>query len=47
MTKTYRVGELTVSLVVESEFPVLTPSEVYPDSRHGLPRVFMTVSAIS
>jgi glyoxylase-like metal-dependent hydrolase (beta-lactamase superfamily II) len=32
MTKTYRVGELTVSLVVESEFPVLTPSEVYPDS---------------
>jgi glyoxylase-like metal-dependent hydrolase (beta-lactamase superfamily II) len=32
MSKTFRVGELTVSLIVESEFPVLTPSEVYPDS---------------
>jgi glyoxylase-like metal-dependent hydrolase (beta-lactamase superfamily II) len=32
MAKTFQVGDLTVTLVVESEFPVLTPSEVYPDA---------------
>ncbi|WP_408594143.1 MBL fold metallo-hydrolase [Limnohabitans sp.] len=32
MANTFQVGDLKVSLVVESEFPVLTPNEVYPDA---------------
>jgi hypothetical protein len=31
MTTQFRIGDITVDRVVESEFPVLAPAEVYPD----------------